>query len=60
MKKTYLQPSTAMVIVRTDIMICVSQGVTSNKGITYGGVDEDGGIDPASRRSHDVWGDEEF
>ena len=39
--------------------ICASEGVTSNNGIDYGGVDEDGELDPASRRRRDVWDDEE-
>lgn len=44
-------------------MICGSQGVTStgiDEDITYGGVDEDGQKDPASRRRRDVWEDEEL
>jgi len=50
MKKTYIEPS-----------ICGSEGVTSDKGIDYGGVDEDGELDPASRRRRrDVWEDEEL
>jgi len=40
--------------------ICASKGVTSNNGIDYGGVDEDGELDPASRRHRrDVWDDDE-
>jgi hypothetical protein len=56
MKKTYLQPSMAMDIMITESMICGS--VTSDNGIGYGGVDEDGIIDPASRRCHNVWEEE--
>lgn len=59
MKKTYLQPSTEMVIIGTTTMICGSQGVTSDKGIDYGGVDEDGTKDPSSRRQQDIWEEEE-
>ena len=44
----------------TEQMICNSQDITSNTGITYGGVDEDGILDPASRRNRDVWEDEEM
>ena len=41
-------------------IICTSGGVKSNNGIDYGGVDEDGELDPASRRHRrDVWEDEE-
>ncbi len=60
MKKTYLQPLTEVVRMGTLSFICASKGVTSNNGIDYGGVDEDGELDPASRRRRrDVWDDEE-
>lgn len=39
-------------------MLCGSQSITSDKGIDYGGVDEEGTKDPASRKYHDVWEDE--
>ena len=42
----------------TESMICSSPGVASDTGIGYGGVDEEGVKDPASRR-YDVWGEEE-
>ncbi len=60
MKKTYIQPLTEVVQMGTMSFICGSQGVTSNNGIDYGGVDEEGKKDPASRRRRrDVWDDEE-
>ncbi len=60
MKKTYIQPLTEVVRMGTLNFICASKGVTSNNGIDYGGVDEDGELDPASRRRRrDVWDDEE-
>jgi hypothetical protein len=59
MKKTYLQPSTEMVILGTTTIICGSQDITSDNGIDYGGVDENGEKDPSSRRQQDVWEDEE-
>lgn len=58
MKKTYLQPSTVMVIVEIGIMLAGSAGVMSNNGIGYGGVDEGGTLDPASRRRQGDWDDE--
>lgn len=58
MKKTYLQPSAEMDYMETESMICSSPGVASDTGIGYGGVDEEGVKDPASRR-YDVWGEEE-
>ena len=60
MKKTYLKPLTEVVRIGTTMMVCASDGVTSpGKGIGYGGVDEKGEKDPASRRRRDVWDDEE-
>lgn len=58
MKKIYLKPSTEMVLTQSTTMICGSQGVTSNKGIDYGGVDDTGEKEPAARRQRDVWEDE--
>lgn len=62
MKREYLQPSTEMDYIGTITMICGSEGVSSDKGINYGGVDEEGELDPASRRyrRHDVWEEEEL
>ena len=60
MKKTYIQPLTEVVQMGTMSFICGSQGVTSNNGIDYGGVDEEGNKEPgARRRRRDVWDDEE-
>ena len=58
MKKTYLQPSAEMDNMETESMICSSPGVTSDRGIGYGGVDEDGSLDPASRR-YSIWEEED-
>ena len=61
MKKTYIEPSVMVAYIGTTAMICGSQDITSDKGIDYGGVDEDGELDPASRRRRrDVWEDEEL
>jgi hypothetical protein len=59
MKKTYMKPSAEVVRMGMTMMICTSEGVTSNNGIDYGGVDEDGEKDPAARRHRNVWDDEE-
>lgn len=62
MKKTYVEPSIEMDGMDNELMICASNDVTSSgldKDITYGGVDEEGTLDPASRRSNGVWGDGE-
>ena len=58
MKRTYLQPSTEMDFMATEGMVCGS--VTSDFGIGYGGVDEEGTKDPASRRRYNVWEEEEL
>jgi hypothetical protein len=62
MKKTYMKPVVQTVSVRTMAMIANSNAITSNlpqeTPIKYGGVDEEGELDPASRRAND-WEDEE-
>ena len=56
MKRTYLQPSTEVAIMGAEEMICSSQDITSSNGeITYGGIDENGELDPASRRQYNAW-----
>ncbi len=61
MKKTYIEPSVMMAYIGTATIICQSagSGVSSDKGITYGGVDENGEQEPTSRRRNDVWEDED-
>ena len=56
--QTYLAP--AVTVVDTDLWLlsAASDSITSDKGISYGGVDDEGQKDPASRK-HDVWDDEE-
>lgn len=58
MKKTYMQPSITLTETVLVNFVCGSQDITSNKDITYGGVDEEGEKEPASRRTN-VWDDEE-
>lgn len=60
MKKTYMKPETQTVNVRPMTMIAASDSINSDQleGVTYGGVDEEGELDPASRRAND-WDDEE-
>ena len=60
MKKTYLKPSTVTVSTELVTMVCQSGGgVSSDKGIDYGGVDETGEKEPSARRRNDVWEEEE-
>ena len=59
MKKTYIQPLTEVVRMGTMSFICASKGVTSNNGIDYGGVDEDGSKDPSANRFK-AWDDDDW
>ena len=61
MKKTYIEPSVVMAYIGTATMICQSagSGVSSDNGITYGGVDQNGDREPSSRHINNVWEDEE-
>ena len=61
MRKTYIEPSAEMVIAETSTFICGSQDITGSDGygITYGGVDEDGSLDPSSRHRRNVWESDE-
>lgn len=60
MKKTYNAPYVQTVTVRTMSMIAASDSINSDylDGVSYGGVDEDGTIDPSSRRGS-IWDDDE-
>jgi len=63
MKKIYLEPSVVVAYIGTATIICGSQDIKSGgdiDDIDYGGVDEEGEKDPASRRRHDLWEDEEL
>jgi len=59
MKKTYIEPFIEMDCMDSEQTLCASNDITSSgiEGISYGGVDEEGTLDPASRR-HSIWGDE--
>jgi len=57
MKKTYIQPSLRSMVTETEELMTVS-GVGSERGITYGGVDENGERE-ADSRSFDVKFDED-
>ena len=62
MKKNYIAPNTEITEIELQQLIANSPGVTAEeKGIGYGGVDEDGEMNPSSRRRRrrDVWDDEE-
>lgn len=58
-KKHYEQPLTATERIVPAKLICASEDITSDVGIDYGGVDEDGTKPVDSRRQYDVWDDYE-
>ena len=53
-----MQPSVEMETYGTEEIICASV-LSSTGDITYGGVDEEGNLDPASRQ-RTVWEEEDF
>ena len=57
-KKMYVAPATSCDIVSEEGMLC-SSPVYSDYGLGYGGVDDDGTIDPESRRHRGLWDDED-
>ena len=57
MKKTYVSLSVTAELMGAEELICDSQDITSNVGIDYGGVDEEGTKTVDSRR-HSVWDEE--
>ena len=56
-KRQYIKPSLVVVATATTAIIMASGVSASEKGIEYGGVDEEGVKDPSARR-HDVWEEE--
>lgn len=57
MRKVYQKPYIEDLGAEPTMLICDS--VTSDKGIGYGGVDDDGELEPASR-SQNTWDEEEL
>lgn len=60
MKKRYMTPEVLTVSVRTMTMIAASDSINSDylDDVSYGGVDEDGTMEPSSRRGS-IWDDDE-
>lgn len=58
MKKNYIAPSMEITSIELQQMVAASNGVYSDNGITYGGVDTDGSKNPSSRR-RSIWDDDE-
>ena len=57
MKKPYVAPFLMVLPVELDNLICGS--VNSSNDIDYGGVDEDGELDPSSNGSR-IWDDDSW
>ncbi len=57
MRKLYIRPSVKTMECESDELMYAS-GVYSDKGIDYGGVDEDGSREASSRQLRSVWEDE--
>lgn len=61
MKKTYMSPAVEVLDCETESLMDAS-GVVSDKGIDYGGVDEEGERDPEARplyEKYQAWDDDE-
>ena len=59
MKKIYIKP-----IIEEQRIVALKlmsgSGVTSNNGIEYAGIDEDGTEDPDANNNDDIWDDEDY
>ena len=61
-KKTYIDPSVMVASIAPVTFVCASPDVVSSgdvEEIGYGGVDEEGTIEPSARRHRDVWAEKE-
>jgi len=59
MKKQYIQPQAHLTEMKPVKIICLSSGVNNReRGIGYGGIDEEGEKEPAARRRN-IWDDDE-
>ncbi len=58
MKRIYSEP-TIFVVKCLAQQLMSNSGVTSSKGISYGGTDSNGSVDPDAKRNSDYWDDEE-
>ena len=57
MKKIYITPAMKAAAMEMENLMTDS-GVVSTQGIGYGGVDEDGTIEPAARGYNGLWDEE--
>ena len=55
MKKTYIAPNTVVVEIESEMILAASNGVYSDTGIGYGGVDTDGSMDAEAKSVGSNW-----
>lgn len=55
MKKTYIAPNTVVVEIESAMLLQASNGVSSNTGIDYGGVDTEGSMGAEARPFGSRW-----
>ncbi len=53
-RKKYITPEVFVANLDFQNVLCLSD-VTSDKGIGYGGVDEDGSVDPSAPKMENPW-----
>lgn len=55
MKKTYIAPNTVVVEIETEMLLAASDGVYSDTGVGYGGVDTEGSKDAEAKPIGSCW-----
>ena len=55
MKKTYIAPNTVVVDIESEIILAASNGMYSDTGIGYGGVDTEGSKDAEAKPIGSCW-----
>ena len=51
MKKTYIKPWSRLMDMEVESMLCGSDDIVSDKGMSYGGVDDTGTVTPEARET---------
>ena len=55
MKKTYIVPNTVVVDIESEMLLAASNGMYSDTGIGYGGVDTEGSKDAEAKPIGSCW-----
>lgn len=55
MKKTYIAPNTVVVDIESEMILAASNGMYSDTGIGYGGVDTEGSKDAEAKPIGSCW-----